>query len=218
VFDNALFGWTAPFAGQRYRFEAMPTVGSFRFLGALADYRRYLWFDPFTLAGRGMHFGRYGLDEAAEEQIGPLFIGHPSLLRGYTHGRLVDRCLGELQEMNGGSQSCEVLDQMFGSRFAVANLELRFPLIRALVLGTGLGVPPIEGFLFYDAGLAWGQGTSPVLATGVQADPLERGVLSTVGIGGRVNVFGIAILEVGYVNPLVGNDGWHWHFALQPGF
>jgi outer membrane protein assembly factor BamA len=218
VFDNALFGFTSPFAGQRYRFELMPSAGSINFLGALADFRRYLWFEPFTLAGRGLHFGRYGMDEEDEAVVGPLYAGQVSLLRGYGYGDLADRCVSELQNTPGENESCLVLDQLFGSRLAVANLELRFPLIRALVLGTGIGFPPVEGFAFFDAGTAWGRGLSPVLATGVPADPTERGILTSAGVGSRVNLLGFAILELGYVRPFAGNRGWHWHVALQPGF
>jgi Tol biopolymer transport system component len=218
VFDNAMFGFTSPFAGQRYRLELAPTVGDLTFLSALADYRRYLWLRPLTLAGRGLHFGRYGLGAEDEQILGPLFVAQPQLLRGYEYQDLVNRCVGRLRANQEPGTPCALLEQITGNRIAVANLELRFPLVQALVLGTGFGVPPIEGFLFYDAGVAWGQGTRPVLGTGVQADPLDRGILSSAGIGGRVNLFGFAILEVDYVRPLVGERGWHWQFALQPGF
>src|SRR5690606_32795906 len=59
VYDNALLGYTSPFAGQRYRFELTPTIGDLHYLQAVADYRRYFFFRPFTLAVRGLHFGRY---------------------------------------------------------------------------------------------------------------------------------------------------------------
>jgi hypothetical protein len=218
VFDNALFGFTSPFAGQRYRLEVSPTLGSFRFVNGLADYRRYLWLQPFTLAGRAFHFGRYGLRPEDEQTLGPLFLGQPQLLRGYPYGDLVNRCRAEQQATPQATESCAVLDQLFGSRLAVANLELRFPLIQALVFGGGIGIPPIEGFAFYDAGVAWGRGTQPVLAGGIRADPEERGLLSSAGVGGRVNLLGYAILEVGYLRAFAGDLGWRWHLALQPGF
>jgi len=222
VFDNALFGFTAPFAGQRYRFEASPTLGSLNFLSALADFRRYLWLQPFTVAGRGMHFGRYGLDAEEERQVGQIYLGQPMLMRGYDYGSIVSRCLAESETAPGTRDElvdqCSILNSLFGNRIAVLNAELRFPLIRALVLGTGIGFPPIEGFAFYDAGVAWGQGVTPVFATGIQDDPARRGFLSSAGVGARVNLLGFAILEIDYVRPLVGDRGWHWQFALQPGF
>jgi hypothetical protein len=85
------------------------------------------------------------------------------------------------------------------------------------VLGTGFGVPPDRGFAFYDAGVAWGLGTRPAFARGLQMIRPAR-LLSSAGVGGRINLFGYAVLEVDYVRPLVGDRGWHWQFALQPGF
>ena len=49
--------------GSASRFELTPTFGSLSYIGALADYRRY--FMParfYTIAGRVMHYGRYGRD------------------------------------------------------------------------------------------------------------------------------------------------------------
>ncbi len=218
VFDNALFGWTSPFAGQRYRLELSPTVGTLSFLSALGDYRRYFWLRPFTLAARGMHFGRYGLDAEEEQTVGQLYLGFPSLVRGYEFGALANRCVLAAQAGQEAAEACDVLDQLFGSRIAVANFELRFPLIQALVLGPGIGLPPIEGFAFYDAGLAWATGISPAFALGIPEEPGQRGILTSAGVGGRINLFGYFILELGYVRPFVGDRGWHWHFALQPGF
>src|SRR6267143_4652458 len=84
VHDNAFFGATSPILGSRWRLEVDPTFGSLKFLTALADYRKYVMpFRPFTLAGRVMHVGRYGNDG---ERLYPLFIGYPSLVRGYDFG------------------------------------------------------------------------------------------------------------------------------------
>lgn len=61
VFDTASFGPTSPVQGQRYRFEAAPTFGSVDFTSLLADYRRYFMPASFyTIAGRVLHYGRYG--------------------------------------------------------------------------------------------------------------------------------------------------------------
>ena len=216
VYDNALTGYTSPFAGQRYRFELAPTVGQINFTQALADYRRYFFMRPFTLAGRGLHFGRYGIESEVDERGNPLFgdlyLGLPSLMRGYYD--VYSRCRG-----NADGNDCNVLGQMFGSRIAVANAELRFPLIRQLVVGTGFGVPPIEGIAFFDAGMAWGTNeelTFRRFAPG--GTPSDRGILTSAGVGGRVNLFGYLILEVDYVNGFQRDRGWHWQFAVQPGF
>jgi Tol biopolymer transport system component len=209
VYDNALFGYTSPFAGQRYRFEITPTFGELQFVQGLADYRRYLWLRPFTIAGQAIHFGRYGRD--SEGVFFPLFLGQPSLVRGYFD--LFGNC-------RSNPEACDrdALELLFGSRILVAKTELRFPLVRQLVLGPGIGFPPIEGFGFFDAGVAWARGTQPVFERGLQPDLGDRGLVTSAGVGARINLFGYVIVEVDYVNAFERDRGWHWQFALQPGF
>jgi Tol biopolymer transport system component len=209
VYDNTLFGFTSPFMGQRYRFEISPVFGGLQFLQATADYRRYFSARPFTLAVRGLHFGRYGRDA---EIFGDNFVGFPFFMRGYAPGDVEDECRANPDEC--------AAEQLLGSRIGVANAELRFPLITQLALGTGgIRLPPVEGFLFGDAGVAWRSGTSPVFRRGLAADPQnERPFVTSVGAGARVNLLGLFILETVYVNPLDRARGWHWQFALQPGF
>jgi outer membrane protein assembly factor BamA len=234
VYDNSLFGFTSPFAGQRYRFEVTPTYGSLKFWEGLADYRRYIWARPFTLAVRGMHFGRYGEDSEVFRQGGSIFLGYPFLIRGYGSGDMSNQC--QQSGLQSNSNACELFDQMVGSRIGVVNAELRFPLIRALVLGFApVGFPPIEGIAFADAGVTWNRATMPVLRRGLQApdatadrplipgfltgeDRNPRGIFTSVGVGARVNLFGYFIVEVDYVNPLDRDRGWHWQLSLQPGF
>ena len=77
-----MFGATSPVQGQRYRFEASPTFGSINFTGLLADYRRYFMPAPFyTIAVRGMHYGRYG--SGSQDTRIHLYVGYPWLVRGY---------------------------------------------------------------------------------------------------------------------------------------
>ncbi|HEX5725792.1 MAG TPA: hypothetical protein VFX98_10030 [Longimicrobiaceae bacterium] len=205
VYDNALVGYTAPLAGQRYRLELAPVAGDLRYLTALADYRRYLRLGPATLAVRGLHYGRYGGDA---ERFSQIFVGHSSLVRGY--GSADEDCTA------AGTAGCELLNAALGSRVGVVNAELRFPL-----LGPG-GVLekvrlPVDGFIFHDAGVAWNGDTRPVLERGVLSGA-ERGILTSMGLGARVNVLGFAVVEIDYVNALDRARGWHWQFSLQPGF
>jgi len=222
VYDNALMGYTAPFAGQRYRFEVAPTVGSLQFTTATADYRRYLYFRPFTLAFRGMHVGRYGPDE---HLVGDIYLGWPFLVRGYGRENVAEECEPTLPD--GGTECDLYFDELRGTRIGVMNLELRVPIIRQLVVGNTLGFPPIEGFGFFDAGSAWGKQqlndgtivtTEPTWRRGVQSALEDRGIVTSAGVGARVNLFGYFIVEAAYVKPFERPRGWHWQFALQPGF
>ncbi len=224
MYDNAIFGYTSPFAGQRYRFEVAPTLGDLQFTAVTADYRRYIWLRPLTIAVRGLHFGRYGRDEA---MLSSVFLGYPSLLRGYSYGSVTDACDAELAQAPAGGKECAVYDELFGSRLAVANIELRLPIVRGAVVGGNVGIPPIEAIAFFDAGTSWGKiqdnlgntiSTSPTFRRGVQAGFEDRGVLTSAGVGARINLFGYVIVEADFVNALDRPKGWHWQFALQPGF
>jgi outer membrane protein assembly factor BamA len=97
----------------------------------------------------------------------------------------------------------------------VAKAELRFPLVVALVIGSGYyGVFPLEFTVFGDGGLAWDTQNDPsVLGSGTR-DPVF-----SAGAGLRINLLGFAIAELDLVRPFDRPDkGWVWQFELQPGF
>ena len=50
VGDASAFGFTSPIAGSRYRIEYTPTLGTLSYNTLLADYRKYFFAKPFTLA------------------------------------------------------------------------------------------------------------------------------------------------------------------------
>jgi Tol biopolymer transport system component len=222
VYDAALMGYTSPFSGQRYRFEVAPTLGSLQFTTATADFRKYLYLRPVTLALRAMHVGRYGRDE---HLVGDIYLGWPFLVRGYGRENVAEACEPTLP--TGGVECDLYFDELRGTRIGVLNLELRVPIIRQLVLGNTLGLPPIEGFGFFDAGSAWGKQqlgdgtiitTRPTFRRGVESALEERGVVTSAGVGARVNLFGYFVIEAAYVKPFQRERGFHWQFALQPGF
>lgn len=212
VYDNSLSGYTSPFAGQRYRFELTPTAGDLTFLQALGDYRKYFLMRPFTFAVQGLHYGRYGFD--SETLFGDQFLGYPYLVRGYEYGSIRDECV----EQRTGCDLIARDGQLFGSRIGVVKAELRIPFFRQVAASGGLAIPPIEGLAFFDAGVAWGRDSDPVFATGVQDNPAERGIVTSAGVGARVNLFGFFVVEVDYAKAFERDRGWHWIFALQPGF
>lgn len=223
VYDNSLMGYTSPFAGQRYHFEVAPTVGSGDFVTAIADYRKYFFLRPVTLAVRGLHFGRYGSDETL---FGRQFLGNAYFMRGYGYGDVRDRCVDSGSvEGSAMSDECRVLESLFGTRLAVGNVELRVPLLSGL-FGTS-GLSPIEGIAFADAGVSWGQDaisfgqfvdTHPVFEVGLQDNPEERGFLTSAGAGARINLLGYVVVEAVFVNAFQRDRGWHWQFSFIPGF
>jgi len=216
VYDNSLFGWTSPFLGQRYRFEVSQAIGGYSFTRLLADFRRYTpILGPFTLATRIAGLATVGRDEG----LYPIFIGTPDRVRGYTYNSLVgNECRSAL---NGVSTGCPQLDQLIGTRIAYGGAELRFPLLRSSALGFApIGLPPIEAEVFYDAGLAWQQG-SQIQMRRAPTDPSNvRAPVSSWGFGFRFNLFNFVILSVDRAIPLTRPDynRGYWLVTLYPGW
>jgi Tol biopolymer transport system component len=210
VFDTSNFGPTSPVQGQRYRLEAAPTFGSLQFTNVLADYRRYFMPVPFyTIAGRVMHYGRYG-SGASDSRLFPMFLGYPNLVRGYDVGsfQAADCLPTALSE-------CPAFDQLMGSRLLVANLEFRFPLLRPFGATQRMyGPVPVEVAFFADGGVAWDRNDKPSIFGGSR-----RGVASA-GVAFRVNLLGFAVGELDITRPFQrpGQRGWTFQFNLLPGF
>jgi outer membrane protein assembly factor BamA len=209
VYDNSIAGATSPVAGRRSRFELTPTYGSLSYTGALADYRRY--FMParfYTIAGRVLHYGRYGRD-GENPLLVPINLGYPEIMRGYTMGSFsAEEC------SVGPAGSCNSFDRLLGSRMLVTNFEFRFPLLRPFGVQSNMyGPVPIEVAFFGDAGVAWTTDQKPSFLGG------ERRPVSSAGVTLRANLFGIAVGQFDLARPFQRpGRGWVWSFSLTPGF
>lgn len=207
VFDNSLFGGTGPVLGQRWRIEASPTVGSLTFVSALADFRKYFMLArPVSFAARVMHYGRYG-SSGDDPRLSPLYLGYMSLVRGYDNGSFQSsECVPTTTD------ACPAFNQLLGSKVLVGNAELRIALMGPLGLAAR-GFLPIDLAFFADGGVAWSRGQSPAVFGG------NRPLVSSVGAGLRLNLFGFAIGEVDVVRPLDRpGKGWYLQFGINPGF
>jgi len=110
---------------------------------------------------------------------------------------------------------------LIGSRIAVFNAEFRFQLIRNLTLGfLPIGFPPIEGALWYDAGIAWNGASTLRWTRSADDDPnAVRIPLTSWGAGLRLNLFDIAIIRLDYGIPLQRpGHGGYWMVSLGPPF
>ena len=208
VFDTSISGPTSPIRGSRYRLEYSQSAGGLTYSGVLTDFRTYLMpFRPYTFALRGLYYGRLGSD-ASDQRLPPLFIGYPGLVRGYDYNSFES---GECGVTSNGS--CPVFDRLVGSRVAVANAELRFPVWGAFGGDQFYGPLPLEAAIFADGGVTWGSSDRFTL---VKTDSKP---VSSVGAALRVNVLGFAVAEINYVRPLQRpGRGWLWQFNLRPGF
>jgi Tol biopolymer transport system component len=208
VYDTSINGLTSPIRGSRYRLEFSQSAGSLFYSGLLGDFRTYYMpVRPFTLAFRGMYYGRFGRD-SEDFRLPVLYLGYPGLVRGYDSGSFEAFECGV--SPNG---TCPAFDRLIGSKVALANAELRFPLWGAFGGDNFYGPLPIEMALFTDAGVAWDSTSRPGFRSG------DREPVVSVGAALRINVLGFAVAEIDYVRPLDRPErGWVWQFSLRPGF
>jgi len=216
VSDNTLFGYTGPIFGRRYRLQVSPVVGGLNWVEYLADYRRYdaIIFSYLTLATRAYTSLSIGPDETQFMK----YVARPDFVRGYDRNNLL---FLSCPLVGASSVNCSAV-QLLGSRVAVANAELRFPLIRRIELGLlPVALPPLEGLFFYDVGMAWSADKDIYLGRPANYDAnRQRYPLRSYGFGLRLNLFNTAILRWDYAVPLdqLGGKRGFWTWSLWPSF
>jgi hypothetical protein len=208
VSDTTSAGATSIVRGERYRLEIAPTLGTITYVNVLADYRRYFMPVPFyTIATRGLHFGRYG-SGAEDPRVPALYLGYPTLVRGYDlDSRVESECIGVL------ARGCDEMAGLLGSRVAVGNVELRFPLLRPFGMSSRMyGPVPVEVAFFVDGGLAWRAASRSLHSRTGNA------VWST-GITLRTSVIGLGLGQFDIARPFPDSSpGWVFQFNLAPAF
>ena len=215
VSDNTVFGYTAPLMGRRFRLQVSPVTGALNWVQWLVDYRRYdpIVFSYLTVASRiyaDLSLGR-------DEEVFPKYIARPDFVRGYDRNNSFNPCTS----VGANPSSCNAV-QLLGSRVAVGNVELRFPLLRRVELGVlPVDLPPIDGLLFFDTGVAWSrhQSVYPHRPPDFFNVATQRYPLQSYGAGIRLNLFNYAILRWDYAIPL-DTPGHHrfWTWSLWPSF
>ncbi|MGH7570218.1 MAG: BamA/TamA family outer membrane protein [Gemmatimonadota bacterium] len=214
VEDYSFFGFTSPVRGGRSRFEVGGNAGTLNFADLLLDWRRYFFARPVTFALRGFHLGRYGGD-AESDRLTPLFVGYPTLVRGYEAGSFET---SECTAVPGDADACPEFDRLIGSRIAVANAEFRVPLFGTEGYGLlGASFLPIELVGFVDGAVAWTKDESPEFDLATESS--ERIPVFSAGSSLRFNLFGAIVAELYYAYPFQRPDeGWRWGFQLAPGW
>ena len=214
VTDNTMFGYTGPISGRRMRLEVEPSVGTWKWTEYVADIRGYypILFNYITFATRFTSSMSVGRDELRF----PKWIGRPDFIRGYNREDLGSITCTGLPTDDG--TSCNSVE-LIGSRVAFANAELRFPIIRSFGARLPIGLPPIDGLFFYDAGVAWSKGQQ-VLASRPEGYDFsrQRALLQSYGFGVRMNLFGIAIVRWDWAVPVSrpGTRGFGtWFFGAS---
>ncbi|MXV15514.1 PD40 domain-containing protein [Hufsiella ginkgonis] len=207
VGDNTFFGVTSPLSGFRYRFGVSNYMGDYKFGTLIADARRYIRLKPVTIAGRLYNTSRFGPDQG---KLYGEFVGYPNLIRGYEYNSFYKN--GVLRGSNEGFS----LNQLIGTKIAVANLELRLPFTGPEKLSAFASKFLFSDLnVFFDMGLAYDNDSKVAFrgtprAVGIQRDingqPItdqqgnslisyERIPAMSAGVSLRVNVFGYFVLE-----------------------
>lgn len=178
VGDSSIYGFISPINGTRYRYEVETLTGDLKFTTALADWRRYFFQRPVTIAVRGLHFGRYG-SGAEDDRLSPLYLGQGSIVRGY------DPYSIDPVECGTSTFVCPVFDRLVGSRIAAGSVEVRAPLLGTREFGLiNASFLPTEIFGFADVGAAWTENQTPELKWATRTN--ERVPVASVGLGLRI--------------------------------
>ncbi|MEO8794356.1 MAG: basic secretory protein-like protein [Daejeonella sp.] len=216
VGDNSTFGLTSPLSGFRYRLGIDRYVGDYN-LGALtADFREYMRVKPVTFAARLYSYSRFGRDE---NRLYPLYVGYNYLIRGYEANSFYKNGTAT----TGGFD----INQLVGTRIAVANFELRLPftgpkkltVIPSKFLFSDLNAFFDIGLAYYkDAKVAFRSEPRLVNVNGEQV--YERVPAMSAGLSLRVNVFGYFVLEPYYAFPFQRKDvsGGVFGLTFSPGW
>lgn len=202
VGDNSFSGITSPLDGYRYRVGIENYLGDYKLAALTLDGRKYVRIRPITLAARLYSYSRFGRDE---DRLYYMYAGYGYLIRGYEANSFY----------KNGSTTTNGFDinQLVGSKIAVANFEVRLPFtgparlsaIQSKFLFSDLN-------LFFDMGLAYDSDskvafhkTPALIGTGANAY-YERVPAMSAGISLRVNVFGYFVLEPYYAIPFQRTD------------
>lgn len=198
VGDNSNFGLTAPLNGYRYRFGMDKLFGDFDLNIATVDLRKYVRLNKITLAGRMMNSFAFGKDQNA--YYAQQFIGYPTYIRGYEFNSFYKQ--GDIGAFD--------INQLVGSKIAVANFEIRLPFtgpkklaaIESKLLFSDLNA-------FFDIGLAYNAGDEvrftkkpEQVGTDSNNNPIySRVPAMSAGLSLRVNVLGYFVIEPYYAIP-----------------
>jgi Tol biopolymer transport system component len=226
VGDNSFFGFTAPLAGQRFRLSVEQFFGNDNYTAVLADYRKYFWLKPVSLAFRSTNYLRF---EKEVNSVYPFYLGNMGFLRGL--GGIINADLESLGL---------TFRQLLGSKIMMLSGEVRLPFTGpkqlALINASGF-LSDIN--LFIDSGVTFDNfeqfRTGTEIYTVVRDESgqilvdefgnviygfqnVKPSILTSVGISARINVFGALIIEPYYARVLTKGSSFQFGLNLIPGW
>lgn len=221
VGDNTFWGITAPLNGQRYRLGLEAYSGDYHLGAYTIDLRRYIRLKPISLAGRLYSYGRFGADE---KKLYPLYVGYDYYIHGYNPNSFNNN-------VNVASTGFNI-NQLTGSRIAVANFEVRLPFTgpeKLCAIDSKFFFSDLNAF--FDVGIAYygdsklSFASQPTVVGSIPAptptDPnatsllYDRIPVMSAGVSLRINLFGVFIIEPYYAIPFQRTDITFGIFGLN---
>ncbi len=223
VHDNVLWGYTAPIQGTRYRFDVFGNLGVtdpnqsfYSIMGDLRTYLRFFYDHSLALRLSGGYSGgenpqRFFIG-GTENWINRTFATTEVPIESASDFAFLTAVL----PLRGYNYS-----ERIGTRYLLANMELRFPLIRYLLTG---GLPllfsNIIGVAFVDAGAAWYDNSKISLFTRNSAGNLiTDDLLVGTGVGARVYfLYFLLRFDVAWAYNVEGFSSPKFYFSLGADF
>lgn len=201
VGDNSYFGLTSPLNGHRYRLNFSRSLGADNYYSITADYRKYMWMKPFSLAFRGMGLIRY--DQSELNTSIPNYLGQMGMIHGF------DFFFNDPFNTTSNQLNPDIL---LGQKALVGNVEVRIPFTgpkQLALIGSNAFFSDIV--LFYDAGVAFENFSEAF-------DDNLAPLIMRAGGGLRINLFGALILEPYYAFAIKGGTGGTFGLNIVPGW
>lgn len=221
--DNVLWGYTAPIQGTRYRFDVFGDLGIAdphqSFYSIIGDIRTYL---------------RFFYDHSLALRISGGYSGGENPQRFFIGGteNWVNRTFATTQIPIGSASDFAFLTavlplrgynyaERIGTKYVLANMELRFPLIRYLLTG---GLPllfnNIIGVAFIDAGSTWYDDSKiKLFSRDSNGNIITDDLLVGTGVGARVYfLYFLLRFDVAWAYNVRGFSSPKFYFSLGTDF
>lgn len=190
VHDNSIWGYTSPIDGTRYRFDffgnPLIQANKFGFYSLLGDYRTYFKF--WTDYSFGLRLsGGYSWGKNPQR----FFLGGVEnwINRRFATGEIPIDSPADFAFLTSAlpMRGFDYAEQI-GTKYALANFELRFPLIRYLLTGAlPILFRDVLGVAFIDLGSAWNNNKQlQLFSKNESGSTVSKDLLMGTGVGARI--------------------------------
>ncbi|QQS36743.1 MAG: PD40 domain-containing protein [Ignavibacteriales bacterium] len=190
IHDNVLWGYTSPVDGTRYRFDVFgnPGIGkkALSFYSILGDYRTYFrFFDDYSFGFR-LSGGYSGGNNPQRFFIGGI---ENWINRSFATTEIPIESASDFAFLTAALplRGFDYAEKI-GTKYALMNMELRFPLIRYLLTGAlPILFSNILGVAFIDVGTAWDKtGQLQFFSRNEKNSVISKDLLMGTGVGARL--------------------------------